>query len=279
MTPKEVLEKYSIVDGHAEPRYEIVDVEGNLDRVVYNENGRFAGYLYNTGLSEPGEKRDKIRVFLPDGEYPKIDDLQFLLFKHIIITGEVTVRPDRNPDDDYDSEELQITVKADDGRHDIRVLGDSSSAYRVIVNKDKHPHKRRELPDGPLNIAVIAPRGSKGCNDFACIIDAGVYSCLNYFHPVSFTPGRIKEMIDDIVNKGEYNCLCIVRGGGPPECLAVFDDPGIVKSLKKVRKAMFIVTGIGHSNDLTKCDEVADYCAYTPTDAAYFLNTERNSRF
>ena len=274
MTPKEVLEKYSIVDGHAEPRYEIVEVEGNLDRVVYNESGRFAGYLYSTGLSEPGEKRDKIRVFLPDGEYPKIDDLQFLLFKHIIIRGEVTVRPDRNPDDDYNSEELQITVKADDGRHDIRVLGESASAYRVIVNKDKHPHKRRELPDGPLNIAVISPAGSKGCNDFACIIDDGVYDTLNYFHPFPFIPGKIKEAIDDIVKKREYNCLCIVRGGGAPEILAVFDDPGIVKSLEKARKSMYIVTGIGHSNDLTKCDEVADYCAYTPTDAAYFLNKE-----
>ena len=272
MTPKEVLEKFKIVDGHVEPGQKTVDVEGNLDRIVCNENGMFAGYIYDAELSEPGNKREKIRVYLPNGEYPTIDDLQFLLFKHVIVTGEVTVRPDRNPNDGYNSEELQITVKAGKKKHDIRVLGESASAYRVIVNKDKHPHKRRELPEGPLNIAVISPAGSKGCNDFACVIDDGVYDTLNYFHPVPFIPGKIKETINDIVNKGEYNCLCIVRGGGPPESLAVFDDPGVVKSLRNARKTMYIVTGIGHSNDSTKCDEVADYCSYTPTDTAYFLN-------
>ena len=52
--------------------------------------------------------------------------------------------------------------------------------------------------------------------------------------------------------------------------LAVFDDPKVIESVKRARKVMYIVTGIGHSNDSTECDKVADYCAYTPTDAAYF---------
>ena len=274
MTPKEVLEKFKIVKGHAKPSHEVIDVEGNLDRIVYNENGRFAGYIYDAEPSGPANKREKVRVYLPDGEYPTIDDPQFLLFKHIIVIGEVTVRPDWNPNDGRDTEELQIEVKANGVGHDIRVMGESASAYRVIENKDKHPHKRRELPDGPLNIAVISPGKSKGCNDFACIIDDEVYDTLNYFHPFPFISEKIKEAVDDIVKKGEYNCLCIVRGGGPPESLAVFDDPGVVKSLRNARKTMYVVTGIGHSNDSTKCDNVADYCAYTPTDAAYFLNRE-----
>lgn len=37
MTPKEVLEKFKIVKGRAEPRHEVIDVEGNFDRIVYNE--------------------------------------------------------------------------------------------------------------------------------------------------------------------------------------------------------------------------------------------------
>ena len=275
MTPKEVLEKFKIVDGHVEPGQKTVDVEGNLDRIVCNENGRFAGYIYDAGLSEPGNKRKKIRIYLPDGEYPTIDDLQFLLFKHVIVTGEVTVRPDRNPNDGYDTEELQITVKADDDGHDIRVLGESTSVKRVIIKHDKHPHKRRELPDKPLNIAVLSSEGSQGCNDFACIIEAKAYNKLNYFYPETFTSGEIIKAIDEVIEKakgGEYNCLCIVRGGGPPESLAMFDDPDVVDSVKRARKVMYIVTGIGHSNDSTACDKVADYCAYTPTDAAYFLN-------
>ena len=85
-------------------------------------------------------------------------------------------------------------------------------------------------------------------------------------------PNHPQETIDKIADAGEYNCLCIVRGGGPQESLNVFNDQEVVDSLTKVRETMYIVTGIGHSDDLTECDEVADYCAYTPTDAAYFLN-------
>ena len=287
MTPKEVNEKYAIKNrdvilkngnGNTEPVQEILEVEGNFDKIVYNENGKFAGYLYNIDSSESKTDEDnKIRVYLSDGYFPTIDDLQFLLFKHIIVSGDVTVRPDMNPNDGIDTRELQIEVKADGEGHDIRVLGESTSRKWVVVKHDKHPHKHRELPDEPLNIAALSSEGSQGCNDFACIIDANAYNILNFFYPETFTPGEIINTINEIIEKakdGEYNCLCIVRGGGPPESLAVFDDPGVVKCLKKARETMYIVTGIGHSNDSTKCDEVADYCAYTPTDAAYFLNRE-----
>lgn len=279
MTPRDVHKKYKIVGGHAKPEHKTVEVEGNFDRIVCNEKGIFAGYLYVTGLSGAAKQEDRIRVFLPDGDYPKIDDLQFLLFKHVVITGEVTVKPDMNPHDGYDTEELQITVKANYENHDIRILGESTSVNRVIVKKDKHPHKRRELPDEPLNIVVLSSEGSKGCNDFACVIDSKAYNSLNYIYPFPFTPKEIIDAIDEITEKakeGGYNCLCIVRGGGPPESLAVFDDNDVVESVKRARKVMYIVTGIGHSNDSTKCDAAADYCAYTPTDAAYFCNRERD---
>ena len=275
MTPNEVHKIFKIVGKKAKPENQVISVEGNFDKILCNENGKFAGYLYFTGLSGTAKQEDRIRVFLPDGEYPKIDDLQFLLFKHVVITGEVTVKPDMNPHDGYDTKELQITVKANDESHDIRILGESTSVNRVIVKKDKHPHKRRELPDEPLNIAVLSSETSKGCNDFACIISPKSYNSLNYFFPVPFTPDEIIKAIDEIIEKGkegEYNCLCIVRGGGPAASLAVFDDPGVIETLTKARASLYIVTGIGHSNDLTKCDDIADYCAYTPTDAAYFLN-------
>ena len=292
MTPKEVLEKFKIVKGRAEPRHEVIDVEGNFDRIVYNENGKFAGYLYNSEPSEPGKEKEKIRVFLPDGKFPKFDDPQFLLFKHVIVTGEVTVRPDMNPNDSYDTEELQIEVKKSkklydkkldkklNKKHDIRVLGESTSRKWIVVRHDKHPHKRRELPHEPLNIAVLSSKGSQGCNDFACIIASKVYNRLDYFYPENFTPAEIKIAIDDIIKKakkGGYNCLCIVRGGGPQESLNVFNELIVVDSLKKARGTMYVVTGIGHSNDSTKCDEVADYCAYTPTHAAFFFNSFNNS--
>ena len=83
MTPKEVNEKYAIKNrdvilkngnGNTEPVQEILEVEGNFDKIVYNENGKFAGYLYNIDSSESKTDEDnKIRVYLSDGYFPTID--------------------------------------------------------------------------------------------------------------------------------------------------------------------------------------------------------------
>ena len=268
----EVHKKYSIKDKKVKPKGGIVRVEGNLDRMVLNEYGRFAGYLYEPASSDSKKRKNCIRIFIPDTTWLKFDDMQFLLFKHMIVTGKVTVRPDKNPDDAYDTEELQIKLDPAYEESGIEIFGESTSAKRVIVRRDKHPHKRRELPSGPLSIAVISSKNSQGCNDFSCIIDAKAYNKLDYFYPDTFTAAKIEKEIDKIIEGKEYNCLCIVRGGGSSDNMKVFNDPKVVKSLEKARDTMYVVTGIGHSNDSTSCDEVADYCAYTPTDAAYFVN-------
>lgn len=270
----ELHKQFTIKNSKVEPSNRMVKVEGNFDRIVCNENGLFAGYLYAMQTEEAEPDKNRIRIFMPNAGRAKFDDLQFLLFKHVVITGEVTVRPDLNPDDNIDTEELQIIVKAATAHRNIRILGESTAVNKIIIKGDKHPHKRRELPPEPLKIAVISTKGSQGCNDFACIIDANAYQKLDYFYPNPFSADKIIEQIKEIVKKGTYNCLCIVRGGGPSESLVVFNDPEVIKCIKNARATMYVVTGIGHSNDSTGCDEVADYCAYTPTDAAYFLSRE-----
>ena len=270
----ELHKQFTIKNSKVEPSNRMVKVEGNFDRIVCNENGLFAGYLYAMKAEEPEPEKNRIRVFIPNAGRVKFDDLQFLLFKHVVITGEVSVRPDSNPNDNIDTEELQILVKAASAHRDIRILGESTEANKIVIKGDKHPHKRRKLPTEPLRIAVISSKGSQGCNDFACIIDANAYQKLDYFYPNPFSPKEIKEIIETIVKSEKYNCLCIVRGGGPSESMVVFNDTEVIKCIKNTRATMYVVTGIGHSNDSTGCDEAADYCSYTPTDAAYFLNRE-----
>ena len=271
----ELHKKFSIKNGKVKPSNTMVKVEGNFDRIVCNENGMFAGYLYSMQPSVSEKDKSCIRIFMRNTSRSKFDDLQFLLFKHIVVSGEVTVRPDMNPNDNINTEELQITVQASTADRNIRILGESTTASKVVIKSDKHPHKRREIPSEPFKIAVISPYGSQGCNDFACVINEKAYQELDYFYPTPFWIDEIKNTIEnDIKNKG-YNCLCIIRGGGPSESFSVFNASEIIKCLENARETMYVVTGVGHSNDSTGCDKVADYCAYTPTDAAYFLNREK----
>jgi len=299
MRIREIYENYKMVgNDHVEPQNKIVTVEGDFDQIIYNFGGQFAGYLndanyygkkFNVNAGDTDKKnikpkkkdkddKDIIRIYFPNAsklvkaENLKIADMQFLLFKHVIVTGVVELKRDQNLNDSYDTRELQITVSADNENHDVRVVGESTSKRWALIAHDMQKHKLRDLPRRPLKIAVVSSAGSQGCHNFSRIIKEDAYKKLNYFCLTKFTVENIKKQVEDIVNQGEYNCLCIVRGGGPSESLGLFNDLELVESLQKARKKLYVVTGIGHSTDYTNCDEVADYCAYTPTDAAYFLN-------
>ena len=72
----------------------------------------------------------------------------------------------------------------------------------------------------------------------------------------------------------QLDALVLARGGGSREDLAVFDDEDLCRDL-----ACFplpVVTGIGHEDDLTVADLVADMRAATPTAAIVALLPDRN---
>ncbi len=73
------------------------------------------------------------------------------------------------------------------------------------------------------------------------------------------------SMLSNIYNDYQIQALIIARGGGSREDLIVFDDEGLCRKL--VNFPIPVVTGIGHEDDLTIADLVADHRAATPTAA------------
>ena len=67
----------------------------------------------------------------------------------------------------------------------------------------------------------------------------------------------------------------LARGGGSREDLAVFDDEGLCRVL--ARYPVPVVTGLGHEDDLTVADLVADHRAATPTAAIVALLPDREA--
>jgi exodeoxyribonuclease VII large subunit len=71
----------------------------------------------------------------------------------------------------------------------------------------------------------------------------------------------------DIVNRmTDAEVVLIVRGGGSPEELACFNDERLARSIFASR--LPVVTGVGHQDDVTIVDLVADLRAATPSLAA-----------
>ena len=63
--------------------------------------------------------------------------------------------------------------------------------------------------------------------------------------------------------------IVLARGGGSREDLMVFDNEEVCRTL--ANSPLPVVTGLGHEDDLTVADLVADYRAATPTAAIVAL--------
>ncbi|MFM8937322.1 MAG: exodeoxyribonuclease VII large subunit [Vulcanococcus sp.] len=85
---------------------------------------------------------------------------------------------------------------------------------------------------------------------------------------------RLAEVLTAAAGLG-IEALVLARGGGSREDLAVFDSEDLARDL--AASPLPVVTGLGHEDDTTVADLVADYRAATPTAAIVALLPDRRS--
>ena len=77
---------------------------------------------------------------------------------------------------------------------------------------------------------------------------------------------EIIKAIQALDADSEVDVIILTRGGGSFQDLLVFSDEKVVRAVANCKTP--IVSAIGHENDRPLTDEVADFRASTPTDAA-----------
>ena len=85
----------------------------------------------------------------------------------------------------------------------------------------------------------------------------------------------IVAKVQDINHKGNIDIICIVRGGGDPEDMCIYNSPELVEAI--IHSEIPVVTGIGHKNDELMAEKVA-FGNYTPTAAATYIQRLINKR-
>ncbi|GAB7141144.1 exodeoxyribonuclease VII large subunit [Deferribacterales bacterium RsTz2092] len=75
----------------------------------------------------------------------------------------------------------------------------------------------------------------------------------------------------------DYNVLVLTRGGGSLEDLSLFNDESIARALK--HSQVPTISAIGHEQDWTICDMVADRRVATPTASAELLTGSYKTAF
>ena len=143
------------------------------------------------------------------------------------------------------------------------------------------PSRRRKLPDYPKRLAVLTSVPSSALADMLRTAqDRWPLSDLLVVPiPVQGEVApiicRVLSRLAELHDQLGLDAIVIARGGGSREDLIVFDDADVCRTL-----AIFpipVVTGLGHEDDLTVADLVADHRAATPTAAMVTLMPSKES--
>jgi exodeoxyribonuclease VII large subunit len=137
-------------------------------------------------------------------------------------------------------------------------------------------NQQLSFPLLPKRVAIISAEGSKGLSDFMQVLEANPwkYSFFTYLFPASLQGDNATESITAQLQRIEkvkehFDVVVIVRGGGGEVGLSCYNNYLLCKSIASF--PLPVLTGIGHSTNLTVSEMVSFRNAITPTELADFL--------
>lgn len=130
-------------------------------------------------------------------------------------------------------------------------------------------HKKK-LPTFPKRIAVISSLEAAGLQDFLNILYRRNRLAEILVFPTLVQGPHASAMIKKAYLQAQHHpyvdLIVLCRGGGSKEDLWCFNDEALIRAIYAC--PIPTLSGIGHEQDYTLCDEVADVRAATPTAAA-----------
>jgi len=143
------------------------------------------------------------------------------------------------------------------------------------------PARKRALPAMPAAIALLTSVPSSALADMLRTARERWPSTDIHVVPIPVqgpVEAQIRARLAEVIERAPalgVEAIVLARGGGSREDLAVFDGEELARDLAAC--PLPVVTGLGHEDDTTIADLVADYRAATPTAAIVALLPERSS--
>ena len=167
--------------------------------------------------------------------------------------------------------ECQISVER------LRMKGDGEEMLKLKALRERLaqeglflPSRKKQLPPFPKTIGLITAEGAAALKDFMRGLGNRQGSLTVLLFPAKMQGNESATTIIERLNYINFYNLCevivITRGGGSKEDLASFNDENLVRAI--AASSIPVISAVGHEQDYTLCDEVADVRAMTPTDAA-----------
>ena len=149
-----------------------------------------------------------------------------------------------------------------------RVAADRARLVQALVDEDLYDRQRRLRPPVvPLRVGLVASQGTEGYYDFLGQLEASGLAFV-VIHVQSAVQGTdAPEQLAIAVRALQavhVDVIAVVRGGGAKADLAAFDHESVARAV--AASDVPVWTGIGHTNDVSVVDEVAQRACITPTE-------------
>lgn len=122
------------------------------------------------------------------------------------------------------------------------------------------------FPELPLVVGLVASKDTEGCNDFLGTLEASGFAFEVVLAPAAVQgPRAPRELTSGVLDlaRGAVDVICIVRGGGAQSDLHAFDDERVARAIATC--GVPVLTGVGHTGDISVADLVAHAAHRTPT--------------
>jgi exodeoxyribonuclease VII large subunit len=264
------------------PRYSIVELNRAIGSLL--ERGFAPRFLLDATVQKPQLKKGHLWMTLVDGEAS---------IQAVVWASQLPKLQHRPEDGDgvvlvgklnFWNSRASLCIQVLDIRPSLsRVLRDFEAVRSKLTPEGLfEPERKRPLPAEPRRIALLTSVPSSALADMLrtaaerwpaatlIVVPVPVQG------PVEARLCRAVERVGEEAATLGLEALVLARGGGSREDLAVFDGEALARALAAC--PIPVVTGLGHEDDLTIADLVADYRAATPTAAIVALLPDRIQR-
>ena len=265
----------------APPTYSVRELNTAIGSLL--ERGFAPRFLVQATASKPQVKKGHLWLTLTDGEASitavawasKLKQLDY-----VPADGEgVTVVGKLN----FWAARATLAVQVLDLRPSLNTVLRRFEAVRTLLEAEGviDPLKRRPLPTAPRRVAVLTSVPSSALADTLRTarerwpLSELLVVPIPVQGDVSDRICSVLQQLRDAPEPLQADALVLARGGGSREDLMVFDDEQLCRAIATF--PVPVVTGIGHEDDLTVADLVADHRAATPTAAIVSLLPSRET--
>jgi exodeoxyribonuclease VII large subunit len=267
--------------GRGLPRYTVGELNGAIGNLV--ERGFAPRFLVDGTVSRPQIKKGHLWLSLSDGEASinaviwasQLRQLTFVPQEGdgVVVVGRLNFWVAR----------ATLTVQVLDLRPSLTaVLRQFEQVHAVLEPEGLfEPARKRPLPRFPARIALLTSVPSSALADMLRTAHERWPATALLVVPIPVqgaVEATIRETLKRLASRTNslgIEALVLARGGGSREDLSVFDGEALARSLAAF--PVPVVCGLGHEDDTTIADLVADYRAATPTAALVALLPDRRS--